>query len=149
MPKVPYQFYLLASDCLSNSSFLEIAWLLEESEYAAMISSDNACTMLILELKHRWYAPCVICLSATSTRLCGAHSTARGYRAPPYSIVTISSRGAAFSMAFTRTSIGFFLVLRSTNARTCSRIWYAVCAFPVTCPLVLLCFLPLWPTPMI
>ena len=48
-------------------------------------------------------------LRTLSIRRWGAHSTGFGYRAPPYSIVMISSRGAAFSTAFTNTSIGFLL----------------------------------------
>ncbi len=52
-------------------------------------------------------------LSVRSILLCGAHSTAFGYLAPPYSIVTISSLGAPFSIAFTSTSTGFFFVFCS------------------------------------
>src|SRR3989344_1035105 len=82
---------------------------------------------------------------AWSTLLCGATSTALGYLAPPYSIVIISSLGAAFSIAFAKTSIGFLLSFFSILLNVSSTRSYAESAFPVFLPEEMTCFLALWP----
>src|SRR3989338_2343917 len=84
-------------------------------------------------------------LNARSILLWGEHSTACGYLAPPYSIVVISSLGAAFSTAATKTSIGFLFVLFSMIPKAFSTILYTCMLLPLQCPELILCVLPLWP----
>src|SRR3990167_2155484 len=84
-------------------------------------------------------------LRTRSTLLWGAQSTAWGYLAPPYSIVVISSLGAEFSIALTKTSTGFFFVFSSINPKVSKTRLYTVWLFPVHFPDVNLCFFPLCP----
>ena len=86
--------------------------------------------------------------SATSILRCGAESTACGYFAPPYSIVVISSRGAAFSIALTNISTGFFLVLVSIISNAFLTMVIAVSAFPPHLPELMKCFFALCPGTM-
>src|SRR3989344_5529231 len=84
-------------------------------------------------------------LNAKSILLCGAHSPAWGYLAPPYSIVVITSLGEEFSRAFTNTSTGFFFVFCSI-IRNAFLTMFATCMlFPVQWPELTLCSFPLWP----
>src|SRR3989338_6899427 len=126
--------YLLLDACLSRSRFLVMALLLPLDWDAAMISSASASSIFIFLLNVFQYAPWVIFRSATSTRRCGAISTALGYLAPPYSIEITSSRGAAFSTACTKASTGFFFNFASTLPNALSIILRALFFLPVLCP---------------
>ena len=75
----------------------------------------------------------------------GAASTACGYFAPPYSMVVISSRGDAFSIALTNTSTGFFLVFCSMSVNAFMTMVTAVSPFPPHRPELMKCFFALCP----
>src|SRR5438093_9976153 len=115
----------------SSSSLFATAALSISPRDALSISSARQSWIAFRDLKEAEVAPTQMFRRAMSSRRDGDTSTALGTDIPPKRSRVISSRGAAFSSAFTRTCTGFSFVRSAivSNARRTTRIAFAF--FPV------------------
>ena len=105
-------YYLDAWAIRSNSFFL-----LTEGDAGSLLAERIRCSAKNSSIGFGLenvasFTPSAINRNAKSTLLSGATSTETWYTDPPYTILVVSSFGAEFSTARTKTSTGFFPVFR-------------------------------------
>src|SRR4030042_492929 len=118
-------------DTLSISSFFVTEWQFMSFLAAAMISSARHSSIGFLLPWDDSRAARHMFLSARSTLLAGATSTAFGTDMPPYWSLVTSSLGAACWSASTNTWSGLLLVLSWTRKKAFSTALYAFSFLPV------------------
>merc|ERR1719153_365465 len=135
--KIPYSVYLFDLATLSNSSFLLIAWELEDPLAALMSSSERHSAIDLMFLKEASRAPVHRSQMAWLTRLRGDTSTACLLTVPARPIRVESSRGPELMMALTTTWRGFSPVKRWMISKECLTILTVSSFLPLFLPCIM------------